>query len=364
MPRRAIEERSEGFQARFSEAPSFNASEVNELFNSSANNGPTLPFIETTSSTTMKSSFSQIIEALQARMKELKARLLQQARGFTSEPTLFTFSERSRTQKIPDPSLFSDGKESTWEDWHGKVKDKLSINADSFPNEQFKLSYVFSRLADSAAKVTRARRNSDSINLYKTVKEVLKELADMFDDPDKEENVRRKYEELTQRIKKFSEFFAEFQQLSTYLEYNDKQLLSDLKKKINPRLRLAWANQSELRFIQKVRSFLIHFDNEVRAMKKQKDKESSAKARLAPKPARVTTHKIESTKMVDTSKSRGPVWASVKDTSVKENDLLTGNCFVCHKPGHTSKECPDRPRINALDDEFDRSSSSNSEPKN
>jgi len=70
------------------------------------------------------------------------------------------------------------------------------------------------------------------------IKEVLKELVDMFDDSNKEENVRRKYEELTQRIKKFSEFFAEFQQLFTYLKYNDKQLLSDLKKKINSRLRL------------------------------------------------------------------------------------------------------------------------------
>ncbi len=100
-------------------------------------------------------------------------------------------------------------------------------------------------------------------------------------------------------------------------------------------------------------------------MKEQKDKKSSAKARPAPEPTRVTTHKTESTKMVDTSKPRGPVWTSTKvNPSAQENDLLTGNCFVCHKPGHTSKECPDRPRINALDDEFDRSSGSDSEPKN
>ncbi len=364
MPRWAIEERFEGFQARFFEASSFNAFEVNELFNSSTNNESTLSFIETTSSTTMKSSFSQIIEVLQARMKELKARLLQQAREFTSESTLFIFSERSRTQKISDSSLFSDSKESIWKNWHEKVKDKLSINADFFSNEQFKLNYVFSRLVDSAAKVTRAWRNSDSINLYKTVKEVLKELVDMFDDSNKEKNVRREYEELIQRIKKFSEFFAEFQQLFTYLKYNDKQLLSDLKKKINSRLRLTWANQSELHFIQKIRSFLIHFDNEVRVMKKQKNKESSAKARLVSKSVRVTTHKIELTKMIDTSKSRNSVWASVKDTSIKENDLLIENCFVCHKSDHIFKECSNRLRINALDDEFDRSSSSNLKSKN
>jgi len=45
-------------------------------------------------------------------MKELKAKLLQQAREFTSESTLFIFFERSRTQKISDSSLFSDDKES------------------------------------------------------------------------------------------------------------------------------------------------------------------------------------------------------------------------------------------------------------
>ena len=42
MSRRAIEERFKDFQARFPEASSFNAFEVNELFNSSVNNESTL----------------------------------------------------------------------------------------------------------------------------------------------------------------------------------------------------------------------------------------------------------------------------------------------------------------------------------
>jgi hypothetical protein len=43
-------------------------------------------------------------------IKELKARL--QAKENT--PSDFIYSERSRSQKIPDPSLFTDGKDSTW----------------------------------------------------------------------------------------------------------------------------------------------------------------------------------------------------------------------------------------------------------
>ena len=79
---------------------------------------------------------------------------------------------------------------------------------------------------------------------------------------------------------------------------------------------------------------------------------------FAEESRKVTPYRtLETTKVIDQSKLRGAVL-----NSAKESDILTGNCFVCHKPGHTSRECPDRPRINALeDDEFDRSSGSESE---
>jgi len=42
-------------------------------------------------------------------------------------------------------------------------------------------------------------------------------------------------------------------------------------------------------------------------------------------------------------------------TSVKEADILVESCFICHKSGHSSKECLDRPtRINAVNNEYDR----------
>jgi len=41
-------------------------------------------------------------------------------------------------------------------------------------------------------------------------------------------------------------------------------------------------------------------------------------------------------------------------TSVKETDILVGSC-LCHKSGHSSKECLDRStRINAVNNEYDR----------
>jgi len=42
-------------------------------------------------------------------------------------------------------------------------------------------------------------------------------------------------------------------------------------------------------------------------------------------------------------------------TNVKDIDLQAEICFICHKSDHTSRECSDQLRVNALeDDEFDQ----------
>ncbi len=83
-------------------------------------------------------------------IKELKTRL--QAKENTSSD--FIYSEHSRSQKIPDSSLFTDEKNFTWKNWYEKIQNKLKINVDLFSNEWVKLSYVHSRLFNDAAKIT------------------------------------------------------------------------------------------------------------------------------------------------------------------------------------------------------------------
>ncbi len=83
-------------------------------------------------------------------IKELKTKL--QAKENTSSD--FIYSERSRSQKISDSSLFTDEKNFTWENWYGKIQNKLEINVDLFFNERVKLSYIHSRLFDDAAETT------------------------------------------------------------------------------------------------------------------------------------------------------------------------------------------------------------------
>ncbi len=72
---------------------------------------------------------------------------------------------------------------------------------------------------------------------------MLNELAQLYDDFDKETNFRRKYANLIQEKSKFSDFYSMFQRLFFYLEYHEKQLIIDLQDKIVYHLYAAWSSQ-------------------------------------------------------------------------------------------------------------------------
>jgi len=281
-------------------------------------------------------------------IKKLKTRL--QAKENTSSD--FIYSERSRSQKIPDSSLFTDEKNSTWENWYGKIQNKLKINVDLFSNEWVKLSYIHSRLFDDAAEIIQAKRERDCVNLYKIVDDLLKELAQLFNDSNKKVNFRRKYYNLVQEFKKFNEFYTQFQRLSFYLDYHEKQLIADLKDKIHLRLQFIWVDQLvQPDFLKEIRFYLIHLNNDQRVIQeiKNKIKRVNDLSKTIFHRATIVTQSVDHSKS-DQLKLRDAVL-----TNVKEADILVESCFICHKSGHSSKECLDWPtKINAVNNEYDR----------
>jgi len=84
------------------------------------------------------------------------------------------------------------------------------------------LNYIHSRLFNDAAEITQTRCKDDCVNLYRIVEDLLKELAQLFDDSNKEVNFRKEYYNLIQEFKKFNEFYTQFQRLSFYLDYYKK----------------------------------------------------------------------------------------------------------------------------------------------
>ncbi len=282
-------------------------------------------------------------------IKELKTRL--QTKEITSSD--FIYSERSRSQKIPDSFWFTDGKNFSWENWYDKIQNKLEINVDLFSNERVKLSYVHFRLFDDAADVIQSRRERDCVNLYKIIDDLLKELAELFNDSDKKVNFHRKYYNLIQESKKFSEFYTQFQRLSFYLKYHEKQLIVDLKDKINLRLQFVWIDQLvQPDSLKEIRFYLIHLNNDQRVIRKIKNKVNLIKH--VDDLSKIIFHKAVVTQSVNHSKSDHLKLRDAVLTSVKEADVLVETCFICHKSDHSSRECSDRSiRINAVNNEYD-----------
>ena len=64
------------------------------------------------------------------------------------------------------------------------------------------------------------------------INDLLDELAQLYNDSDKEINFQRKYANFFQEKSKFSNFYLIFQRLFFYLKYHEKQLIVDLQDKI------------------------------------------------------------------------------------------------------------------------------------
>jgi len=182
----------------------------------------------------------------------------------------------------------------------------------------------------------------------------LKELAELFNDSDKKVNFHKEYYNLIQESKKFSEFYTQFQRLSFYLKYHEKQLIIDLKDKINSRLRFIWIDQLvQSDSLKEIHFYLIHLNNDQRVIREIKNKVNLIKH--VNNLSKIIFHKAVVTQSVDHSKSDHLKSRDAILTSVKKADVLVEICFICHKSDHSSKECLDRStRINAVNDKYDR----------
>ncbi len=213
------------------------------------------------------------------------------------------------------------------------------------------MNYIHSRLFNDATEITQAKHERDCVNLYKIVENLLKELAQLFNDSNKKVNFRKEYYNLIQEFKKFNEFYTQFQRLSFYLDYHQKQLIIDLKDKINSRLWFIWVDQLvQSDSLKEIYFYLIHLNNDQRVIQEIKNK-----LKCIDNFSKTIFHKVTIvTQSVDHLKSDQLKLPDAILTNVKEADILFESCFICHKSDHSFKKCLDRlTKINAVNKEYD-----------
>ena len=84
---------------------------------------------------------------------------------------------------MPDPPMFSDGKDVKFKDWKTEMKRKLLLNEDHYPTAAHQLAYVSSRCEGKALRLISPRMKEDSTAAYQTVQDVFDHLESVFHDP-------------------------------------------------------------------------------------------------------------------------------------------------------------------------------------
>ncbi len=152
--------------------------------------------------------------------------------------TLFN-NDHHKFFKFSNSFIFTDEDKSTWNSWRVKMNDKLQTNVDHFNNENICIVYVISRLENDVAEHIFTWHHHDALHSYISIYELFKHLKEIYNDQNKNQKCRCKYNALKQAEKSFNIFYFDFMKLFSYLEYDDCTLMNDFQNKINNHLQNA-----------------------------------------------------------------------------------------------------------------------------
>ena len=121
-----------------------------------------------------------------------------------------------RSTKLPNPPIFTDGKDLKFSDWLSRIKNKLRANEDHYPTKSIKLAYVEGRIKGEAATHISPRLRDDAIDPYGTVQDLFDHLKSIFEDPNRVFTAKTDFKKLyIKPSQSFHEFHTKFLQLAS-----------------------------------------------------------------------------------------------------------------------------------------------------
>lgn len=145
----------------------------------------------------------------------------------------------AKSEKLPDPDPFTGSDRAALRSFIASIRMKMSINADRYPTEVARTSYLYGRLKDSAQALFLPHVQADGTLAFDEMEQMLKHLELAYGDPNPKATAQAKITELRQKNRDFASFAADFQRHINDTGYNDDGKKSMLYTSISNEIRNA-----------------------------------------------------------------------------------------------------------------------------
>jgi hypothetical protein len=352
----------------------------------------TLAEMERRCTTDPKGLFDSIMHAINTRneYQEENERLQRQVEGLKidrrglealiqSDRASKPDQPQTRTTKLPDPPVLTDGKDPKFTDWLSKMKAKLRANADHYTTEDLRMAYVENRTGGDAARHL-APYLEDEEHQFQTAKEMLDCLAAIYLDPNRRENARSDFKKLTMKDNEdFHLFLTKFLHLSSEAKVPKENLAEELRDRLTMQLRtLTLVSYLEKKTFAEFRQICSQVAQGIKGINeaelRRTPHQSAAKLTAAKTPFVAAKKTVPASRYLTSTTAPLPTPdntpAVKKERSLRAEQMTLmkeGKCFRCKGEGHMAKDCPTNtlPGIKAMQaghtEEFSDSESGNEE---
>ncbi len=114
------------------------------------------------------------------------------------------------TKALPDPPIFTDGKDPSIDPWLSKMQGKFEINWDHYPTDRSKLIYAENRVGRKALQHLEPCLRLNFITPFTTIDDLFNHLEDIFGNPHRKEHAIEKFRKLKMGTSSFTDFYSEF----------------------------------------------------------------------------------------------------------------------------------------------------------